>query len=169
MIAYCRDFLKDKLTNLNIIPVYTRKEDADNYKGLVFSSVAPGVERLQKVNTLAAKEDVTVNEVKVRRYRYKIYESTLPVYVQIVAKNLTQAEVFRQDFLKSLGTRFLDPDGNAIIIEATECATLEEVDSIQNPREGYLFTIMCTGGIYRDETQNLVPANIELETEIAKE
>jgi hypothetical protein len=120
MIAYCRDYLKTLLTSLNITPVYIRREEAASYKGLMFSAVEPGVEKLTKMKERVASEDSTISipqegmdpiVVPVRIARYKIYDSALPVFVTIVAKNLTQAETYRQAFLQSLGDRFLDPYG----------------------------------------------------------
>jgi len=166
MIAYCRDYVKNLLMGLNIIPVYTRPEDANIYKGLVYSMVEPGREQLKYVNQRVSKEDSVIPaegdqpEIPITTYRYKIYESTLPMYVTIIGKNLTQAETFRQSFLTGLGNRFMDPSNNAVLIEATECETLIETGSIQNPREGYLLTIMFAGGVYKDKIVHRITGDI---------
>lgn len=169
MIAYCRNYLKQVLKGIGFADqvIFTRQDDASKYKGIVFSHITPGKEQLEKDGTRVAKEDDLAQNV--RTYRYRLYKSTLPFYVTIVAQNLDRAEELRQNFIKALGTRFLDPDGNAITIEATETLTLEE-ESIQNPREGYEITVMFYGGIYRDLTRNLFSPkdNLEFETEIEK-
>ncbi|MGE5607417.1 MAG: hypothetical protein ACM3YE_17225 [Bacteroidota bacterium] len=165
MIAYCRNYLVGILKNTVQIPptaVFTKAEDASRYKGLIFALVTPERERLQKDGTRVAKEDDLENNQ--RRYRYRLYKSTLPVVVTIVAKDLDQAETFRQRFIKGLGFSFKDPEGNAIEIEATGCLTIEE-ESIQNPREGYEITVQFTGGIYQDQIRTLVSTDIDPETE----
>jgi hypothetical protein len=168
MIAYCRNYLKEILQNLKITPVYISQEQADAYQGYVFSHIAPGTEHLKKNQVRVAAEDDRENNL--RHYRYKIYDSTLPVYVTIVGKNLDQAEQFRQSFLQALSGRILDPDGNAITLEATECDTVQDFTTIRDPREGYQITIMFTGGIYRDEQVNLLTGELVTpEVEIVKE
>jgi hypothetical protein len=158
MIAYCRNYLKELLQSLKITPVYISQKQADAYQGYVFSHVGPGTEHLKKNQVRVAVEDD--KEHNLRRYRYKLYDSILPVYVTIVGKNLDQAEQFRQSFLKALADRILDPDGNAITLEATECDTVQDFSSLQDTREGYQITVVFNGGVYRDKTVNLVTGEI---------
>jgi hypothetical protein len=170
MIAFCRSYLVGLLKDtVKCTPVYTNPKDETRFKPLIFSQVLNGEEKLEKDYTRIAKEVDDVN--KLLKYRYRVYKSTLPIFVSIVGKNLEQAENFRQTLLTSLPTRILDPDGNAISIEATDCNTIQEINdgSIQNPREGYEFTIMFYGGVYRDKTVNMLTGEVVPELEITKE
>jgi hypothetical protein len=169
MIAYCRNYLVTALQNIGLDAktIYTRQEDFDRFKGARFALVEPGIEQLVYDNTrVAQKDDATAN---IRTIRYRLYKSELPIFIVLTGKNLDDAETLRQSFLKTLDRRFLDPDGNAIILEAVETKTLYEA-SIQNPREGYQIQINFEGGVYRDTLINLLTgATITTEIEIVKE
>lgn len=154
MISYCRSYLVQLLTDtVKATPVYINPEDGSRYKGLTYSLIICGKESLQKQKERVVKQDELENQM--RRYRYLIYKSTLPVYIDIIAKNLEQAEGFRQSFLTNLDDRILDPDGNSITIEVTECDVIQE-ESVLNPREGYQFTVVFYGGVYRDKTVDII-------------
>lgn len=165
MISFCRNYLVQLLTDLGITPVYTRPEDASRYKGLRFSLAICGTEKLEKDGSRAARNVNT--ETKTVQNRRRLYHSTLPILVDLVGKNLDDAEGYRQSFIQKLDTRLLDPDGNAIGIEVTQCDVVQE-ESIQNPREGFEITVVFTGGIYTDSTSILIQAD-QLKPEIVFE
>ena len=170
MIAFCRSYLVDLIKNeVQCNTVYTRADDESRFKPLVFALVLVGNERLEKDGSRVAKEDDLANGI--RRYRYRVYKSTLTVFVTIVGKSLEQSENFRQNFLTKINDRIIDPEGNAIDVRVTECNLIQELNtgSIQNPREGYEFTVEFSGGVYLDKTVNIITGEPVPTPEIIKE
>jgi hypothetical protein len=164
MMDTCRTYLTQQLKSCGINKVFTKAEDAAQYKAVPYAKVAFDDEDLKYDGSLVARADGP-NQGE-RTLRRRTYMRTIQARVKIVHRDQAAAEAAGTNFLSGLARRIMDPDNNAILINARSGEPEPDEDTSLLRQQGtsyYLVTF--DGGIYRDKIVQVY----ELETALAVE
>lgn len=146
MIATCIQYVKDKLTGLDVREVYDKPEDASRYKGGRYALILEDEpEQNERDGSKIAYFDDMVN--RIRTYHIREYSTTASLEVRLVEKTPAAASTLKNSFLSSLGKRFADPANYAIEVTAGAAKLITD-KSILTSDTGYSISLSFAGGIY---------------------
>lgn len=174
MTGECKQYVANKLSAVGVDEVYLTAEEAQRHRTLPYAIVSASpdylsqLERLEYRPARVAMEDDPA--AGVRRVRWRTHIRRLVLRVAIAHRTEAEAQACMTAFLRSLDRRFLDAEGNAVLVRA-ETASYSEEQSLLHSQAGVEATVLFEGGVYRDEEIPLfkVPDVLVLEPETVEE